>query len=167
MSHTTGTFQAGGGWAEVRADGQVLRYRRSGSGRSVLLLCVGAACESPWSALVAALDADFRVLVPVLPPAAHLVRGLTAFLDGLGTTRVAVVATGDLCGAALELALQDPDRVARAVLVPDAPADHAGVDATLRATAHDLAVPLSVLPRGTPTDELLVRIGAFLAHSWE
>lgn len=167
MSHTSESLHAAEGWAEVRAHDLIVRYRRSGTGRSVLLLCPATAVSSLWPELTEALDRDFRVLAPVVPPDAQVVRGLIGFLDGLGTSRVAVVATDALCVPALELALLDPERIARAVLLPCEAGGRARLDAALTTTAHDLSVPLLVVPRGTAAANAVARIGAFLGDTWD
>jgi hypothetical protein len=165
MSNTSEFPHAAESWAEVRAHDQVVRYRRSGSGRSILLLCPDAAVDAPWPGLTMALARDFRVLTPAVPLDSQLMRGLTGFLEGLGTSRIAIVATGELCVAALELALLDRDRVARAVLVPGEGAGLEALRAAL-ATRSDLLVPLLMLPCGTAADSAIARIGAFLADGW-
>ena len=166
MSHTSESLRAAESWAEVRAHDQIVRYRRSGSGRSVLLLCPDAATGTLWPELIEALDRDFRVLVPMLPPDAQLIRGLTGFLEGIGTSRVAIVATDALCFAALELALLDRERVARAVLVPCEGGGLAGLEAALSTARHDLSVPFLVLPLSTGAASAVARIGGFLGDAW-
>ncbi len=166
MSHTSESLRAAESWAEVRAHDQVVRYRRSGSGRSVLLLCPDAVTGTLWAELVEALDRDFRVLVPLLPPDAQLIRGLTGFLEGMGTSRVAIVATDALCFAALELALLDRERVARAVLVPAEEGGLAGLEAVLGRTGRDLPLPLLLVPRSTVAAIAVARIVAFLRDAW-
>src|SRR6476620_5146238 len=166
MSHTSESLLAAASWAEVRAHDQIVRYRRSGSGRSVLLLCPDATVSTLWPELVELLDRDFRVLVPVVPPEAELIRGLTGFLEGLGTSRVAVVATDTLCMAALELALFDTERIARALLVPCTRDELVGLEAALTAPARDPSVPLLVVPRTTAAAIAVARIAAFLGDAW-
>ena len=166
MSHTSESLRAAESWAEVRAHDQIVRYRRSGSGRSVLLLCPEETIGAPWPELMATLDRDFRLLIPVVPPDAQLIRGLTGFLEGLGTARVAIVATDTLCFAALELALLDRERVARAVLVPSELRGLDGLEAALETAGRDLSVPPLVVSSGTPGAMAAARIGAFLGDAW-
>ena len=166
MSHTSESLRAAESWAEVRAHDQIVRYRRSGSGRSVLLLRSDGTDGTLWPELTETLDRDFRVLVPEIPPDAQLIRGLTGFLEGLGTARVAVVATDALCFAALELALLDRERVARAVLVPSEHGGLAGLEAALETAGRDLSIPLLVVSSGTPAAMAVARIGAFLGDAW-
>jgi len=149
-------------WAEVRARNQVMRYRRSGAGRSLLLLRSDRDAVALWPDLDGALDGSCRVIAPAVPPAvADLVAWLADFAEGLGLARVALLAVGVLCVPALELALLDPERVSRAVLVPDV-GDGEGVESALATTAHDLAMPLLVVPRSTPATEAVRRITGFL-----
>ena len=166
MSHTSESLRAAESWAEVRAHDQIVRYRRSGSGRSVLLLRSGETDGTLWPELTATLDRDFRVLVPEIPPDAQLIRGLTGFLEGLGTARVAVVATDALCFAALELALLDRERVARAVLVPSEHGGLTGLEVALETAGRDPSIPLLVVSSGTPAATAVARIGAFLGDAW-
>ena len=95
--------------AEVRAHGRVMRYRLLGAGPPLLVLGVVPGVEG--------YAARFRVLVPELPdPGEDLGAWLTAFLEGLGTTGIAVLAAEPFHAAARQLALTDPDRVARVEL---------------------------------------------------
>ncbi len=166
MSHTSEFPRSAGSWAEVRAHDQIVRYRRSGTGRSVVLLTPDLGDGMLWPELVEALDRDFRVLVPELPADAQLMRGLAGFLEGIGTSRVAIVATGALCAAALELALLDRERVARVVLLPCEGDGAARLAAGLGTTGYDLSVPLLVVPRSTAAVSAVARIGAFLGDAW-
>jgi hypothetical protein len=92
-------------WAEVRAAGRVMRYRRRGAGPPVLLV-------GPIDGAADLLAARFRVIIPELPPAeADLAGWLSAFLDGLGTPSVTVFAVDEYRPAALEVARLDRERV--------------------------------------------------------
>lgn len=94
--------------AEVRAHGRVMRYRRLGAGPPLVLLGPGEGADA-WAT-------QFRVIVPELPgPEEDLGAWLTAFLEGLGTPGVTVVAAEPFYAAARELALADPDRVREVV----------------------------------------------------
>ena len=74
-------------WAEVRANGRAMRYRRP----PVIVLCK-----------------RLGVVMPELTdPAA-----LGPFIEGLGTKGLTVLAAGEFYEAALALATQDPERVA-------------------------------------------------------
>jgi pimeloyl-ACP methyl ester carboxylesterase len=167
-------------FAEVRARDHVMRYRRSGAGRAVLVLCAGgttAAGEGEslplWPELPGALAAHFRIIVPEVPAGATAAGDVAAllvdFLDGLGTCGVAVVATDRFCVAALELALLDADRIARVVLVPGGGGNSGGageataLDGALATTARAARpVPLLVVRRATPAAEALPLVTRFL-----
>lgn len=154
-------------WAEVRAHNQVMRYRRTGAGRSVLVLRPERDAVGLWPELAGALGARFRVIEPTLPVLdPDVVAWLAGFLDGLGPARVALVASGDLCLPALELARLDPERVVRAVLVPADGHDVGGASSAFTGAAHDPAVPLLVAPRGTPAGEAVPRVTDFLDGDW-
>jgi pimeloyl-ACP methyl ester carboxylesterase len=87
-----------------------MRYRRLGAGPPLVLLGPADGAES--------LAARYRVIVPEMPgPGEDFGAWLTAFLEGLGTSGVTVVAAEPFHTIARELALADPDRVAQ-VLVP-------------------------------------------------
>ncbi|HET7459500.1 MAG TPA: hypothetical protein VFJ74_17750 [Gemmatimonadaceae bacterium] len=158
-------------WAEVRARDHVMRYRRAGAGRAVVVLhpahtaSDGAAL---WPGTADALvAARFRVIVPELLPtttdAGDVAVWLLDFLDGLGAEGVAVVATEPLCVAALELALLDADRVSRVVLVPGGRADETGLDGALATSTRASSVPLLVVRRGLPAADALPLVTRFLS----
>ena len=152
-------------WSEVRANGQVMRYRRSGVGRPVIVLRPDDPGDAPWSALLDSLCASHRLLIPELPAAgADVTSWLAAFLDGLGVSDVAVVAAGPFCLPALELALLGVDRVARLALLSDGPpgGENAGLDATLVTTACPPRVPLLVV-RHDPAAQDASLLHRFLA----
>jgi hypothetical protein len=151
-------------WSEVRANGQVMRYRRCGVGRAVLVLRPEEQPDALWPELLGALGPRVRLLVPEQPEAAADVTArLAAFLDGLGASGVAVLAAGRLCIPALELALLGGDQVARLALVADGPADlgGTGLDGTLVTTACP-PVPLLVVRRALPADDATAVLTRFL-----
>jgi hypothetical protein len=143
-----------------------MRYRRSGSGRAVLVLCAGCA-EPLWPELAGALAARFRLIVPEVPRGADVAAWLAHFLEGLGAAGVTVVAADGFCLPALELALLGADQVARVVLVPgredgDGEAALDGVLGVALGTSAG-AVPLLVVRRGLPAGEALPAVTRFLA----
>jgi hypothetical protein len=159
-------------WSEVRASDQVIRYRRAGTGRTVLVLRSVQADErdgAPISALLEALSARFRLLMPELPAGGtNLAARLALFLDGLGMADLAVLAFGDLCLPALELALLGRDQVARLALVTDGHADLPDLDGAL-VTAPGQAVPLVLVRdagRGVDDVPELVRFLADPTSEW-
>ena len=152
-------------WAEIHAHDHVMRYRRSGLGRAVLVLLHSADGPEPlWPELVDALADRFRLIVPELPAAgADVAVWLTDFLEGLGTAGVVVIAADPFCIPALELALLDADQVARMVLVPGGQAEETGLDGALATTTRGASVPLLVVRRGLPAGEALPLVTCFLA----
>ena len=151
-------------WAEVRSHEQVMRYRRSGAGPSVLLLRSPGATRTLWPELGDALAARFRVIAPDVPPAGiGTARWLADFLEGLGLASVAVVAADVFCIPALELALLGGDQVSRLVLVPSGDADNAGLDGTLATPVRDESIALLVVRAGLPAGEALPLVVDFLA----
>src|SRR5581483_12280075 len=94
--------------AEVLAHDRVMRYRRFGAGPAVLLLGEPEADGALWPELHRVLAARFRLIVPELPDArTDVTAWLGDFLEGLGTSGVAIVAADPFCVPALELALLD------------------------------------------------------------
>jgi hypothetical protein len=146
--------------AEVRARDHVVRYRRIGRGPSVLLAALND--DALWPELSPALAARFRVIVPELSPCALPIDSslLAAFLEGLGTPNVALVAGGALSMPALELALGNPEQITRVVLIPDGDAN-GSVDSLISSPRCD-AVPLLVVPRGVAAGEAVPLIERFL-----
>ena len=152
-------------WAEVRAHNHVMRYRRSGAGRVVLVLhpADDDGADSLWPELAAALAERFRLIVPEAPAdGADVSAWLGDFLEGLGVSGVALVAADRLCIPALELALLDADQIARVVLVPGGPATESGLDGALATTARRTSIPLLVVRRGTPAAEAVPLVMGFL-----
>jgi pimeloyl-ACP methyl ester carboxylesterase len=150
-------------WSEVRASDHVIRYRRCGAGRTVLVLHHDQPDHRDgWSyaALLEALGGRFRLLMPELPGGAMDVATRVAlFLDGLGVADVAVLAFGDLCLPALELALLGGDQVARLALVTEGQAEVPDLDGAL-VTASGQALPLVLIRdagRGGDDAAVLVR----------
>ena len=153
-------------WAEVRAHDRVIRYRRSGVGRAVLLLLRAPDDSEPlWPELLDGLDRSFRLIVPEAPSAgADVASWLADFLEGLGVSSVRILAFDPFCIPALELALLEADQIDRIVLVPNGSgAGTRGAGRGALATAmREVAVPLLVLRRGQPVDETLPLVTAFL-----
>lgn len=150
-------------WAEVRARDHVMRYRRSGAGPAVLLLCSADGPEPLWPELLQLLATRSRLIVPEVPAAgADVASWLTDFLEGLGTARVAVVAAAPFCLPALELALLDRDQVARLVLVPGGGAEETGLGGVLTTATRPAPVPLLMVRRGLPAAEAMPLVMRFL-----
>lgn len=86
------TTRAHESWAEVRAHDRVMRYRRSGVGRAVLVLRSPEDPEPLWPELLEALGAGYRLIVPDPPPGDADVAGwLAGFLEGLGASNVRIL----------------------------------------------------------------------------
>ena len=81
-------------WAEIRANGSVMRYRRWRA---------GADCP------VVVLGSRLGMVVPELEDPSDL----RSFIEGLGGRGLTILAAGPFYEAALELAALDPERVAR------------------------------------------------------
>lgn len=81
-------------WAEVQVDGHVMRYRRWRPGAISPVVVVG--------------PPRLGVVVPDLADPSLL----GAFIEGLGTPGLTILAAGPFYDAALELAARDPERIA-------------------------------------------------------
>ena len=105
--------------AEVRVGEHVTRYVRRGSGPSVVLL--GAAPESSptWRALVEWLGSSYRITIPQAPSnGIETGEWLRGFIEGLGLSAFALVASAEFRAAALDLATTDGFTVHKLVLLP-------------------------------------------------
>ena len=143
---------------------RVTRYLRRGAGHPVLLLREQGD-ESPlWPALVDALAAHHRVIVPETPDGdvgwGAWIRG---FIDGVGCLPVTLIAGGEFCLPALELALLDTGRLARLVLVPCGGAEETGLTGALATQPRARALPVLVVRRESPVAEALALIEGFIA----
>lgn len=103
------------GLARVRAGGATTRYRRTGRGRPVLLLCDPA--DERFEALVERLARGRCVIAPQEPQDGLRVERLAGFLDGLGIASAAVIGVGRGAGPAAAFARLRPDRVEGLVLL--------------------------------------------------
>ena len=149
-------------WAEVRANDRVVRYRRAGTGRSIVVLLPGD--SKPWRELIEALGSHFRVVLPEAPPAdTDIADWLADFLEGLGTSNVRIVAANRFCIPTLELTLLGLDQVARVALVPCGLAGEDQVGEALEAATRQSMVPLIVIRDGNPMEEIVPLITGFLA----
>ena len=151
--------------AEVRAHEQVMRYRRAGAGRPLVVLRSAAEADALWPELDAELVARNRVLTPELPADCEDVAAwVAAFLEGVGLDRVVVLAAEPCCLSALELALFNASLVERLVLVPAGAVSETGLDGTLATTLAGVTVPLIVVRRGLDAAVALPLLRNFLAH---
>lgn len=152
-----------GPWAEVRASDRVMRYRRSGTGPTLLLL--GAESESsPISTeLVAALEERFRVIVPEVPVDFTMTSWIAEFLEGLGTCEVAILAANHLCMPSIELAFRGVEQIKRLVLIPDGEPDDSTSEGAITAAIGTPAIPVLIVRPGLSVAEALPLVTTFLA----
>jgi pimeloyl-ACP methyl ester carboxylesterase len=151
--------------AEVRAHDQVMRYRRAGAGRPLVVLRAASGPDALWPELDEALSTRYRVITPALPHGCDDVAAwMGDFLEGVGLDRVILVAAEPCCLAALELTLLNADQVDRLVLVPSGSVGETGLDGSLATTLAGVPVPLLVVRRGLPAREALPLLCQFLQN---
>jgi pimeloyl-ACP methyl ester carboxylesterase len=164
MQSLTPLIDSVGTLAEVRAHDQVMRYRRAGAGRPIVMLR-SAGAEPFWPELDADLVSRFRVITPELPADCDDVAAwVAAFLEGVGLDRVLLVAADSCCLPALELVLLDGCQVEGLVLVPAGAVGETGLDGTLAGTFASASVPLLVVRRGLSAADALPMLRQFLSH---
>jgi hypothetical protein len=94
--------------AEVRVGDLTTRYRRSGSGRPVVVLQPSNDVDAGWPHLADLLSGHCRVIVPELPAGVgDAAAWLRDFLDALGIERATVVIPEQLGIEAIALAPLD------------------------------------------------------------
>ena len=163
MSSIPETIRGTEPWAEVRAHDQVMRYRRIGVGRPVLMLHSPDGADSLWPELLDTLGASYRVIVPDPPDTgADVTTWLTDFLEGLGATSVRILASGRFCMPVVELALLEAVGITRLVLVADGPAAPDQRRGFLRSAFGRGSVPLLVVRRTGSAAEGVAAIAEFL-----
>lgn len=161
----TSVPDADGVSCEVRANGQVVRYRRSGSGRPLLLLLAADEASAFWPELLDLLRSHARLIVPEPPAAeADAEPWLSALVEGLGLSRVTVVASDRFCLAAFERTLLEPDRVARVIMVCRGRGSEAGISGSLDSAPRLGAVPILVLRNDRSASEVVPLVKEFLAR---
>jgi pimeloyl-ACP methyl ester carboxylesterase len=116
--------------AVVQAGAFETSYRRAGRGDTVLLI-LAAEDHAIRDWLFVTLGEHFRIIAPDLPPelaAAPELLGTwwPALIDGLGLDQPAVVAGAAYARALLRLAVRDPHRMGRLVLLHAADGSTAG-----------------------------------------
>ena len=148
---------------EVRARGQVIRYRSTGAGRPLLFLHSAAAVELAWRDLRSALERSYRVIVPEPPPAdVDVTTWLDAFLEGLGGSGLRILAADRFRLPLLGLALAEAELIARLVFLLDGRGGEVGLGGAVE-TAEALArIPLLVVPPGQQGAELIEQVSRFL-----
>lgn len=150
-------------WAEVRASDRVMRYRRSGTGPTLLLLGADAESSPLSTELVAALGARFRVIIPDVPTPAGVTEWVAEFLEGLGTCEVAILAANHLCMPAIELAFRGIEQIKRLVLIPDGEPDDSTSEGAITAAVGAPAIPVLIVRPGLGAAEALPLVTSFLA----
>ena len=150
--------------AQVRVADRVTRYVRRGSGHPVLLLREEIDASPLWPALLDALAAHYRVIVPEAPDGdAGWMSWIRGFIDGVGCLPVTLIAAGQFCLPALELALLDTGRLARLVLVPCGGAEETGLTGAIAIQPRARALPMLVVRRESPVSEALALVEGFIA----
>lgn len=153
-------------WAEIRAHNQVMRYRRHGAGRSLLLLDSPTAPEI-CAEMRDALAAGCRLIIPELPTENVPLAGwLADLLEGLGSSNVGVITAAHYCAAAIELALRGVDQIARvAIIYPDSSAHRCAPASTEQGELANVccrtSVPILLLHRGQRLDEIVMLVRDF------
>ena len=139
--------------AEVRVGEHVTRYVRRGSGPGVLLLGAEPERSPIWRSLVERLGSSHRLTIPQAP-ADHIDAGewLRGFIEGLGLSAFALVASPDFRAAALDLATTDDFTVHKLVLLP-------GQGSPVGESSSRV---LWVLPEWSPSD-VLAQVETFLS----
>jgi hypothetical protein len=151
------------GSCEVRAHGQVIRYQCSGTGRPVILLRSEGPLAPSWGELLRELQRSYRMIVPEPPPPDSDVTGwLDAFLEGLGSSGVRILATDRFCLPAFELALGEGEQIARLVLMPEGPGREIVLGGSVEAALARARVPLLLVHESQPAAELNARVTSFL-----
>ena len=149
--------------AEVRVAGYVTRYVRRGVGRPVVLLAPPSETDALRPELLDAIAAHHRLVLPELPVhEAGFSSWLRGFLDGVGLPLVSLIAAGSCCLPAVELALLDPERFERLVLVPDGCAEVTGLMGMLGTEGRPGTLPVLVLRRAAPAADALQLVEPFL-----
>lgn len=150
------------GWAEVRAGAHTVRYRRHGTGRAVVLLTPRAGSLALWPELVDTLRAEFRVIIPEPPVDVETEDWLGALLDGLGLQQVSAIAAGELCMAALERALLEPEQLSRIVFVGEGRGRTSALDGGFETDRGLATVPMLIVRRERTAEEVVPVIQQFL-----
>jgi pimeloyl-ACP methyl ester carboxylesterase len=150
-------------FAQVRSADYTTRYVRVGAGQPVLIVDVTMNSSSLWPELIGRLAEGRRVILPEVQGGGDRFGAwLRSFLDGMGLPPVTLVATNELCVAALEFALLEPDRIARLVLVPAGSAEATGLVSVITPSLGAASVSMLVVRRDCPTAEAVVLIDRFL-----
>jgi pimeloyl-ACP methyl ester carboxylesterase len=142
-----------------------VRYRRTGVGPTVLLLHSPDGPNPIWPEVLEVVGSGARLIVPEPPNENTEVESwLSALLDGLGLSKVTVVASDDFCIAALERALLEPDRIARVLLVCRGRGSDGAINGAIDSSPSLARVPLLMVRRDHPADEIVPLVERFLGR---
>ena len=150
-------------FAQVRSADYTTRYIRVGAGQPVVIVDATMDARSLWPELIGRLAEGGRVILPEVQGGHDRFAGwLRSFLDGMGLPPVTLVGTGELCLAALEFALLEPERVRRLVLVPAGSAEETGLASILTPSIGVSSVSMLVVRRDCPPADAVPLIERFL-----
>jgi hypothetical protein len=103
--------------ATVWADGVETAYLRAGCGPTLLLLLSQDQLHVSGAPLLSGLSERFRVLMPSTRERDVTTTWIAGFLDGVGVTRASVVTMQAFAGLVAQVAVDDPDRVDRVIVL--------------------------------------------------
>src|SRR4051812_35072646 len=154
-------------WAEIRTDHHVMRYRRIGTGRPVLVLAENhEICPNVVEALTD--EGAMRLIMPELPlEDIHISGWVADFLEGLGATSVGLLVTQTFCMAGIELAMMASDQITRLVLVADEPGSfgrwcEGWQQGSLTSLVRSTGVPMLLVHKGQPLADVGPLVRGFL-----
>ena len=82
-------------WSEIRKRNQTVRYRRSGSGPTLLLLDSPGEAGAIWPEVVEMLSVGRRIILPEPPPSdTEVEQWLSVLFDALGSSVTVVASDG-------------------------------------------------------------------------
>lgn len=149
--------------AAVQAGDTLTPYLRTGSGRPVVILAAGGADRPPWSGMIGRLADRFRVLVPEQVQAgADAAVWLRSFVEGLGLWHISLVTEDALSVAAIGLALADPERVERVIVLSRCCADDDSLEGALASIRGPGSRPLRIIAFDQPPAALAERVESLL-----
>jgi len=150
-------------FAQVRSADYTTRYIRVGAGQPVVVVDAIMSSESFWPDLIGHLADGRRLIIPEVQGGPdRFTPWLRSFLDGMGLPPVTLLATGELCLAALEFALLEPERVERLVLVPSGSAEETGLVSVMTPSVGAKSITMLIVRRDYPAAEAIPLIGRFL-----
>lgn len=151
----------GTSWSVVQANDRATRYARTGRGRAVVLLH-----DDPGSlaAVVSQLAATHRVIAPEVPrEPGQFAAWFGDFLEGIGVTRSAVIASAPHAAVAMATTLRDPERFSHLMVLLEGDADRDEATAVLSEIGTGTQIPILLLHTASGAAQLADRMLAFLA----